>query len=156
MTLPYLLDNWMDFYGQGRIIIQMQIPSGVDTYEKFQWRVSTEKDEFVVSFPMLPFLSCSDYAFEEVTREIEKFKGMSDEQKKFALQNHPKTIARVNLVKKMKGNNSTKNFTYPQRIKLPECVQATPVTELEDKIFFWREVFCQQGWLYIFACRAHG
>ena len=122
MTLPYLLDNWKDFYGRGRISIQMHIPSGVDTYEKFQWRVSTEKDEFVVSFPMLPFLSCSDYAFEEVTREIEKFKGMSDEQKKFALQNHPKTIARVNLVKKMKGNNSTKNFTYPQRIKLHDRV----------------------------------
>eukprot|EP00957_Ditylum_brightwellii_P120150 9167759-Ditylum_brightwellii.AAC.1 len=61
---------------------------------------------------------------------------MSDEQKKFALQNHPKTIARVNLVKKMKDNNSTKHFTYPQCIKLPHRIQATPVTELEDEIFY--------------------
>eukprot|EP00957_Ditylum_brightwellii_P103544 7889270-Ditylum_brightwellii.AAC.1 len=61
---------------------------------------------------------------------------MSDEQKKFALRNHPKTITRVNSVKKMKDNNSTKHFTYTQCIKLPHCIQATPVTELEDEIFY--------------------
>eukprot|EP00957_Ditylum_brightwellii_P211529 15366287-Ditylum_brightwellii.AAC.1 len=114
----------------------MHIPSGVDIHKKFQWRVSTEKDEFVISFPMSPFLSCSSYTFKELMRDIGMFKGMNDEQNKLVLQNHPKTITRVNLVKKMKGNNSTKHFTSHQRIKLPHCVQATPISQLEDKIFY--------------------
>eukprot|EP00957_Ditylum_brightwellii_P114939 8765687-Ditylum_brightwellii.AAC.1 len=36
----------------------------------------------------------------------------------------------------MKSNNSTKNFTYLQCIKLPDHVRATPVTKLEDEIFY--------------------
>jgi len=135
MMLPYVVNTWDDSMGRGRISAQVHAPSGIDIQKKLKHRISKSQRELVLSFPISPFLSRSDFAFFEVTKINGAFKGMSKQQIDFFLENHPRTAARVKSVGILKGRNTTKEFLYSQRIPLPKQARHAPITQTEDPVF---------------------
>eukprot|EP00957_Ditylum_brightwellii_P162344 12361347-Ditylum_brightwellii.AAC.1 len=101
--------------GRGCISVQVHAPSGIDIEKKLKHHFSRSQRELVLSFPISPFLSCSDFAFYEVTKKKGAFEGMSKQQIYFLLQNHPRTAAR--------------------HTPLPKQAHHLPITQVEDPIF---------------------
>ena len=123
--LPFLLDCWRDCFGHARTSVQVQTLSGRDAYKKIFVRVSTDSKELVLTLPMSPYMSRSDFAFNTFLLAEHDAK-MSETDRHYMmllLKHHPKCAARMVAVAKIKGRSYTDGFFYEQRIRLPRKVQ---------------------------------
>jgi hypothetical protein len=121
ITLPYLLDKWHDALGRGRISIQVHILSGISDWKVVVARVSTNRRQVVLTFPMSSNLSRSDSAFWYVAKCQKEVMKMGEPTVRKILSLHPKSCARITASAKVKGRNmaSAQDFKYEMRVNLP-------------------------------------
>eukprot|EP00957_Ditylum_brightwellii_P152242 11590660-Ditylum_brightwellii.AAC.1 len=81
---------------------------------------------------MSPFLAHSDFAFKEILKLNNMFKGLGEDGINYLLQKHTKTVARIKIVAAMKERSTTRQFSYSQCIPLPRrCTTCLPPQAME-------------------------
>jgi len=142
--LPYLLDLWRDCCSHARISVQVLMLSGRDAYKKTFVRISTDGKELILTLPMSPYMSRSDFAFN--TFLLAEQHNISDTEKhylKILLKHHPKCAARMVAVSKVKGRSYADGFFYEQRIQLPRKVQHDFATQKSGDDLFTGKKFIE-------------
>jgi len=117
--LPFILDLWRDCLGKARVSAQVHLLSGKDQYLKVLIRVSTDQKDLVLTLPMSPYMSRSDFAFNTFLLASSSLTETDLHYMKILLKHHPKIASRMVAVSKIKGRSSTEGFFYEQRIRLP-------------------------------------
>jgi len=123
LGLPFLLDFWRDCMSHARISVQVQMLSGKDACKKVFVRISADGNELVLTLPMSPHLSRSDFAFNSFVLADRKVSAAEQHFLTVLLKHHPKCTARMVAVSKVKGRSNTDGFCCEQRITLPRKVQ---------------------------------
>jgi len=121
--LPFILDLWRDCMSHARISVQVQMLSGKDAYKKVFVRISTDGTELVLTLPMSPHMSRSDFAFNSFVLADRKLDQKEQHHLQILLKHHPKCTAHMVAVSKVKGRSNTDGFFCEQRIRLPRKVQ---------------------------------
>lgn len=139
--LPYILDLWRDCNGRVRISIQLWMLSGDDFYSKVLARVSTDGKAYVIAFPMDLTMERSDSAFGSFVMNEPALAQFPKDSVIYLLKNHPKSIARIHSVSKIKQRAEAGEFFYEQRIPLPRKVQRGTCTIADGDMLFTGQKF---------------
>eukprot|EP00957_Ditylum_brightwellii_P159827 12165951-Ditylum_brightwellii.AAC.1 len=84
--------------------------------------VSTIQWELIISITMSPLILYLDHTFELILLDQKKFKELGDNTTKYIMHTHPKTIAWMHSVSRVKGYSTGSDFVYHQHISLlQEC-----------------------------------
>jgi len=135
--LPYIVDVWRDCNGRVRISIQLWLLSGDDFHAKLLARVSSGAKEFVIAFPMDPYMERSDLAFSSFIMEESVLSQFQRHALLYVIKNHPKSIARIQSVSMIKQRQQAVDGRYyEQRIPLPRKVMHKFATALDGDSFF--------------------
>ena len=136
--LPYIVDIWRDSNGRVRISLQIWCLSGDDFHTKLLARVSTSGKDFVLAFPMNPNMERGDHAFHSFIMNEAELNKFEQEALMYIVKNHPKAIARIQSVSKIKQRQQTAEGGryHEQRIPLLRKVMHQFATELDGDAFF--------------------
>jgi hypothetical protein len=118
--------------------------SGADFYKEVGVRVSTNKMELVLTFPMSSFMSRAENAFSSCFLDGRQFNNEHEKScMKVIMKHHGKTVSRMVSISKIKGRSSADDFLYEQRIHLPRACKHNIAGISDGDEFFFGKKFIQ-------------